>query len=377
MTVDKKGANNLTVKCVNKRSIRNLLYARGSLTKQEIASLLKLSLPTVSNNILQLKEEGLVAERGTQESTGGRKPQLLHFEYNARISIGIDISKSRIRVVILNMAGDMLSEKRVKIPFEQTQSYWINVRQVMMETLQEGSIDEKKILGIGIAVPGTVNQRSGILELAPTLGLKNFPVKTIQSYFTIPVHVENEANSAGFAEVSKSTILKNVVYLSITKGVGGALIVNDSIFYGDNNRSGEFGHMTIIPGGELCTCGRKGCLEAYCSVSVLAEHTDGDLELFFVKLENGDENLRQVWDSYLEHLALGIVNLRMAFDTDIIIGGDLDEYLLGSFEQLYRKVKSLNPYEDTGSYIRLGQLGRNSSAIGAALKVTMEFLELI
>ena len=137
------------------------------------------------------------------------------------------------------------------------------------------------------------------MDFAPTLDLRYFDYRAVEDIFVLPVIIENEANAAGFAESwLQSRDQANGIYLSINKGVGGAVIVDHALSYGINRRSGEFGHMTLVPGGRRCSCGKEGCFEAYCSTRVLADLTGGDLAAFF-RRKGEEPHLQQVWETYL------------------------------------------------------------------------------
>ena len=205
--------------------------------------------------------------------------------------------------------------------------------------------------------------------------LKNFDLHELETYFDLPVIFENEANAAGFAEVWCREILNDAIYLSITKGVGGAVILDNTIFHGKNGYCGEFGHTIIYQKGTECSCGKLGCLEAYCSVNALVKDYDGDLDEFFEEVKKGSKKEVIVWEEYLNNLALGIHNLKMTFDLDIIIGGEISGFLINDIESLNKKVMSLLQLEEDVTFIRISQLGENASALGGALMIVSSFLD--
>lgn len=372
-----KNTNNIDVKATNKSNIKKLLYNQRNLTKQEIANRLKLSMPTVIQNIKELKGEGLLEEYGTLESSGGRKPQLVHFNYNARKAVGVTISRNYIRIVIINLENYVQYDKKFHSIFENSEDYWTRLNKQVFQVLEEEGILIKDVLGIGFAMPGGINTLKGILEFAPTIQLKNFNLHKIENYFDVPVIFENEANAAGFAEVWCREILDDAIYLSITKGVGGAVIIDNTIFHGKNGYCGEFGHTIIKQNGTECACGKSGCLEAYCSINGLLKNYDGDLEQFFSEVEKGSKREGPIWEEYLDNLALGIHNLKMTFDLDIIIGGEISKYLTNYIEVLGEKVKELLQLKEDVTFIGISQLGENAPALGAALMIVSSFVEEI
>lgn len=371
-----QGINNVMVRLANRQNIVKLLYNKGELTKQEIVSELNLSLPTVNLIIQQLKDDNLVLEQPSDMSSGGRKPQLYSINYDAKAAVGVEISQNHNRLVLINLKNKLIDQSRVRIPFENTDEYWKGVSDRAQNMLLQNNIENDQTIGIGIAIPGVVKHDEEVVELAPTLNLFDFNFNKLKDIFNFPILVENEANAAGFAEVWNKDIIDNAIYISITKGVGGAVIVDNKIFLGDNGRSGEFGHMTLIPDGAVCSCGRKGCFEAYCSTKVLTQYSNGDVEEFFALKEKGNKGFQKVWDEYLDHLAIGISNIKTAFDTEIIIGGDLDDYIRSDYDKLYEKVRKRVLYKDVEPIFRISDTGKNASAIGSALLLISNYLDM-
>lgn len=367
-----KGANNLQVRFFNKKRIMNLLYQR-QMTRQDIARELSLSLPTVSQILKELEMQGLVEETGVLESSGGRKPALISIIYNAKFSAGIEITRNHIRFVVIDLSGSVIFHKRISCRFENSDEYFEGLSRLSREMLDESGIDQSRLLGIGIAIPGIVQKRLEMVEFVPTLNVKNLPEQSINKHFDERILIDNDANLAGFAEIWNMQRLSDAVFLSINKGVGGAVIMGGRIYGGNNRRAGEFGHMTIVKDGKECACGKLGCFEAYCSTNVLAG-SSGDLTDFFLSLQNGDERCAQIWDEYLGHLAAGINSIRMMFDTDIIIGGDIDEYIEGYLAPLKERLRDINTFSDSTGYLHISKYGAMASVVGAALMHVDEFL---
>jgi predicted NBD/HSP70 family sugar kinase len=302
-------------------------------------------------------------------------PEADEVEVEINLSVGIEISQNHNRLVLINMRNQLIDSLRVRQPFENTIDYWKGVKELVKNILDENHIQEDQILGVGIAMPGIVKHEENLVEFAPTLNLKNFNYKNLKQIFQIPLKVENEANAAGFAEVWNKDVVDNAVYISITKGVGGAVIIDNKVFFGKTNRSGEFGHMTLIPDGAVCSCGKKGCFEAYCSTKLLTQYSNGDIDEFFSAMKSGNKKLFEVWDEYLDYLSIGISNLRMIFDTDIIIGGDLDQYIRSSYNKLDEKVNKRVFFDDSAPRFRISDIGKNAAAIGSALLLVSDYLE--
>jgi predicted NBD/HSP70 family sugar kinase len=370
-----KATNNLQVRNTNKKRIINLLYNNSGMTKQNIASSLELSMPTVSQIMMELQATGLVRKVGTLESSGGRKPVLNALVFDAKFSMGINITRNTIQLVIIDLAGRVLHSLSVNENFEDSEEYFIKLGGLCANFVTGNRIDREKLLGVGISLPGIIRNDTGVLEYAPTLDVRGLPISTMTKYIPFPVMCGNEANLAGFAELWGLDQLSDAVFLLINKGVGGAIILNNKVFVGQNSRGGEFGHMTIIENGKTCSCGKKGCLEAYCSTRVLISYDYPDLPSFFKALETGNKKCAEIWDDYLNHLATGIINIKMNFDLDVIIGGDIDAYLNRYLDMLCGKVKNLDLFDDGCNYIHMSKFGKMAGSVGAALLLVDNFLD--
>ena len=366
--------NNLQVRDANKNRIMNFLYSNNGATKQNIADSLGLSMPTVSLILKDFEKRGLVMKSGTLKSSGGRKPVVNSLAYGARLSCGIEVTQNHLRFVVIDLGENVLFYKRIREPFRSDDVYFKTLADDLDIFLQENHVDLNKLLGVGIAVPGLVSTKSDTLEYSPTLHVKDLPIDCLKKYISYPVMVSNEANLAGLAEIWKMDGAESAVVRSINKGVGGAIIIDNKLYNGINGHSGEFGHMTIVQDGLVCSCGKKGCLEAYCSTKVLTEPNFEDVDDFFTALEMGNQYCRQKWETYLDYLATGINSIRTIFDSEIIIGGEIDRYLEKYSDLLVKKLLPLNSFGSVPDYLHFSRFNDKASAIGAALLQIDSFL---
>ncbi len=210
---------------------------------------------------------------------------------------------------------------------------------VVRTLINDTDIKENDVLGVGIAVPAIVSLDGKKMTYGQVLSLDFGKLEPFKQAIAFPCRLFNDANSAGAAEVwSRGSIEKYLVYLSVNNSVGGSILFKDHTLYGSNNRAGEFGHMTIVPGGRTCYCGQKGCLDSYCNAKILGDSANGSLHGFFVNLENKDDKATKIWEEYLYYLSLGVNNLRAIFDCDIVIGGYLGEYIDNYVEEYFKSL---------------------------------------
>lgn len=360
----------------NRRRIYQYIYESPQpVTKQDVARALELSMPTVSSNLQDFLSEGLLSYTGTLASTGGRKPRVISLVSDARFSVGLSIMDNALRLTAVDLKTQELAQQKIFLPFAHTPAYYTQVSQLVEAFLDAHPLPREKMLGLGITFPGIVDREQQRLIFAPTLGLRDVSLEEIRPYFDrYPLFIENDANASGYAEswLRKST--RNLVYLSVERGVGGALFFNSGRYTGDNGRSGEFGHIRLVPGGRLCRCGRHGCLEAYCSTSRLSDDLDITLEEFFTMLDNGNDQIALTWQRYLSHLTDGLAMIRMALDCDIVLGGMLAAHLEKHLDTIRREVCRKTLFDHNGDFLTLDMFRANGACVGAALHHVNDFL---
>ncbi len=369
------GLNSIDLQNINKISIINYIYSSSGVTQQMIAKRLNISMPTVIQNLKELRGKNLLVETTTLESSGGRRPRLIEYNYNSYNSIGIMIRPKKYVIVLLNLKGEVKTSASYKCKFENTSKYWKNINSNANNMINESQMDMKCIIGIGISLPSVIIHNEKRLDMSTTLpSLDYTKFSDIQQYFDLPMRFENEANAAGYAEAWIRRKYNDVVFLSISEGVGGAYITNRGISHGNNGRLGEFGHMVIHKDGKQCACGRKGCFEAYCSTNVLSEYTGGDLEQFWECLNDKDEGAIQIFNEYLRDIAIMVTNLRVSLDCDIIIGGDIRKGLDLCFNKLIQYVDNENKYFENVDYLSISYYDDIGAAIGVAELCAIDFV---
>ena len=213
-----------------------------------------------------------------------------------------------------------------------------------------------------------------MLVKSHALKVENYSLKMIEQMIPFPVYFENDANAAMMAE--NPGILDNVIYLSLNNTFGGAICVDGELFTGQYRKAAEFGHMILHPQGKTCYCGKQGCADAYCAASVLTQNGKETLDEFMMRVGK-DAVTDARWNEYLENLAVLISNLRMVFDTDIILGGEVGAYLPEYMVELGERVLKHNLFDGDISYLRNCVCKREASAVGVARHFFEEFVEQI
>jgi Transcriptional regulator/sugar kinase len=368
----------IEIKQINRNNIYHYLYEnKAPMSKQSIAHALDISFPTVCQNVKELIDQGLIIETGAFDSTGGRKAKAIVFNNDARFSIGLDVTRNHIGIVVINLAGRIIRTERLKFPFSHTDAYFKAVSNLIERFIMQAALDRTKIIGVGIAVPAIVSEDRQHLTYSSVLGNADIRLNDFAKFIKFPCVFCNDANAAGFAETWDADLKNNAVYLSLNNTVGGSILMGNVISFGNNQRCGEFGHMTIIPEGRVCYCGKKGCVDPYCSARILSDSTDGNLRLFFDLLRKEGKQQVKIWNEYLYYLSLTLNNLRMIFDCDVIIGGYVGAYMNEYIGRLSAMAAERNTFERDGSYLRVCNYQLEATAVGVALYYVNEFLQAV
>lgn len=373
-----KALDNSDIKTNNKKRIIKLLTMERELTKLDISRNLNISVPTVTTIVGELKEEGIVEEAGMASSTGGRKPVIIRFLPDSRYSIGLDLGRDYVRAILTNLDSKIIEDRKKELTVITESEVLSAMKKLIEDLINSRAYIKNKLLGIGLSLPGTINEKELTLEVAPNFRLKNICFRELHSHFNLPIFLENEANAGALAE-SKLGIardLKNLIYVSITEGIGGGIFINNDMYKGTGRRAGEIGHMCISRNGRQCNCGRKGCWETYASGRALirdynekAKENIKNISELIQKFETGEKNAVEVIDEYIDNLAEGIKNLIFIFDPDyIVIGGDISEYSAIFNSKLSGKIFGNDEFYKEGDVkILFSSLKNDSNILGAAL----------
>ena len=374
-----KRANNIEVKKINRNQVFRYVNKYGRVSKPDIAASLHISIPTVLQNINELIEKGLVKQVGEFKSTGGRKATAIVPIQDCKYAIGIDITRNHIGFVLTDLSGEVLQHMRLYQPYVNEVNYYKQLAGMASFLKEKWSIADEKFLGYGISIPGIISPENNKITFSHALGISNISCDKFTEFIPYQCIYINDANAAAISEIYNADRRYNAIFLSLSNSVGGAIIqqsqsylnennlINENLYLGDNWRSGEFGHTTLIANGKKCYCGKDGCFDAYCSAVSLAKHTSGKLEFFFEELENGNEELDVIWKEYINHLSIQVNSLRMIFDCQVIIGGYVGSFIEPYIGQLREETAKRNTFEEDASYVLPCRYKVEASALGAAL----------
>ncbi|MBO4524836.1 MAG: ROK family glucokinase [Ruminococcus sp.] len=307
--------------------------------------------------------------------------------------VGIDLGGTNIVAGVVDEEYNIISKASTKTNCPRPEKEIADdMAKMAIEAVKNANLTMDQIEWIGVGTPGIANSEKGIIEYSNNLGFKNTPmVKYIQETINKPVFIENDANAAAYGEFVAGAAkgARNAICITLGTGVGGGIIIDGKIYSGSNFAGAEIGHTVVQVDGAQCSCGRKGCFEAYSSATglirmtkeAIAEHPDCIMaqsekekgkvtaRTSFDCMRAGDKYAKAVVDKYIKYLAAGITNTINIFQPDILcIGGGVcnegDPLLLPMKELVAKEVYTRNSEKNTE--IVIAKLGNDAGIIGAA-----------
>lgn len=328
------GVNHHDMNIKNKYVILKALATQGAMPRNELSVLSGLSKMAVTAIANEYIEQGVLRECGELSSSGGRRPKLLELDPNGLLTMAISIDREMLLVGIVNARGTILRAEH--IPFRQVDSNQVLIDSLfyLCDMLMSDPLS-KKFWGIGVSCVGPLSIEEGEILNPPDFGsIHNLPiVRLLQERYDLPCYLQNDMCLAALAEAyyGKHRTLKNFLYIGISSGIGGGIILNRRLFTGTSGLAGIIGHSIVQMDGIPCTCGQRGCLEQYSSITAIvkwAREQCGDESVTWMKLARGvlegDLLSQSAVDRMAAYLYVAISNFQAAFDMQgVIIGGEL------------------------------------------------------
>ena len=306
--------------------------------------------------------------------------------------IGVDIGGTNIKIGLVDDSLEILEQTSIPFPHEGAQTVADRLAEAARGVLSAAGVKAAELQSIGVVIPGSIDPTGEVVINAYNLGFHDVPFKKlISAHFpNTPVFMANDANGAALAELYKGAFVgcRTAVLLTLGTGLGGGIILNGKMFNGGMNQGTELGHAYLVDGGEHCTCGNNGCMEAYCAASALAregaramqrdprgllsERSGGNAALIDAKMvvdcaKAGDVTAKRVFDEYIGHLSSACASFFNILDPEVIaIGGGLcgaGEFL---FAPLRERITEKCFYKSHGAVVP-AVMGNDAGIIGAAM----------
>jgi len=262
-----------------KQQLLKELYLNGSNTIIDLSKTLHSSPPSVNILFIELMQEGWLTEVGTGNSKSGRKPVLYGLNANHGYILTWLINKFESTIVIYNLKNEICAKKKFKLQIENNAAYGTFILENSIEFLKKEGILNEKILGIGICMPGLIDKETWNNFSYPTNEGKAINI-LMSEFFNVPSYTLNDAKAIALGEkrFGLAHDFNNVLAINIDWGVGLGILINGEVFNGTSGFTGELGHIQVRGAGELCSCGKIGCLETVATAQVLIKRVKEELQ---------------------------------------------------------------------------------------------------
>lgn len=371
------------VKKMNSYIVLSHIRKHSPVSRARISELTGLNKATVSSLVNDLIESNLVLEIGPGESSGGRKPVLLLFNEKAGHAIGIDLGVNYIRSVLVDLNGNIVSERYERLKQQQQEFAFDKLTTHIDVLMAHASQSTYGIVGIGVGAPGIVDQ-SGTILFAPNMNWREVPLQQmLYERYQMPVIIDNEANAGaqGEQKYGAGQGIRNLVYLSVGYGIGSGMILDKELYRGTAGFSGELGHLSIAFDGKQCTCGNLGCWELYASEKALLEEAEAlgfdGLDELIAAAEQNNADVLKLFHKIGYFLGIGIANIINTLNPDsVMIGNRMSraaQWILPSLEQTIRS-RALS-FHSEQLQILFAELQEHSAVRGAAYYAINTFFE--
>ena len=358
----------------NRRRVLTCLQAAGAMTQVELARATSLSPATISNIVRELDGAGLLHVSPTVSS--GRRARAVTVNPRAGIAAGIDFGRRHVRVVVADLAHEVLGEHEELLAAHLPADEAISLTLALLDgLLAELGLERTALVGVGAGLPGPVDGRTGEVGASSVLpewvGL--VPAAALGARLGVPVTVDNDANLGVLAEARWGAAQgeDNVVYLKVSSGIGAGLLLGGQLYRGQSGTAGEIGHTTIDEDGIVCRCGSRGCLETVASVPVILEllrHSYGDItiEQVLAQARQGDTGCRRVIEDVGRHIGAAVANMCNLLNPGlVVVGGALAPAADLLLDPIRYAVRRYAIPTASGTRVVVSALGPRATALGA------------
>lgn len=367
--------SNMKVKEMNKHKVYHFIYENKVTSKQNMTQNLQMGLSTVTQNIKILEEEGLICRNGFFDSTGGRKADALEINRRARLSIGGAILKDCFHWVLLDLYGEPVCTEIVNLPFQAGAEYMNKVVESFSRFMENEECDSDKILGVAIATQGLLDKDGLHVTYGKILNNFHMDFKELADKIPYPCRFIHDSKAAAQLELWRNQEVKHGFVLMLNRNFGGAVVTDGKVQEGLHGRSGTVEHLMMNKDGPLCYCGKRGCLETYCSVDHLEQRADTDVE-HFLSQKSTNTTYSEIWEDYLTYLAMAIRNLSVILDGTFMLSGYLAPHFTPEdMDYIFQKINHFATFPMEREQLIVGTYGAFSQASGASLCYIEDYLK--
>ncbi|MFD0828958.1 ROK family protein [Neobacillus sp. M.A.Huq-85] len=370
------------IKKINRSLIIRNIIKEGMISRADLSKVTALTRATISAQVADLLDEGLIIETQLEHNSVGRKPIMLSINSQAGYALGIDLDYGQLSFTLTDLLGQPISSISIQInTIDYSEILQILISQIK-KFQKDYSDSQYGIVGIVIAIHGLVSKEE-VIHYVPRLKWDDLNLKgDLEKEIEIPIYLENNANLCSFAErVYLHHDTDNLLCATLYSGIGIGMMMKDEFFRGHDGYAGEAGHMIIVPEGKPCNCGNMGCWEKYASESSIFEYLSEKrkvknltYEQIQTWLDEGDEEVHNMLGKLIYYLAIGLNNMINMYNPDVIV---LESELLRMYPDSLNKIKrnltsSISHYRE----LIISDFGKKSVVLGACALAIKNFLDV-
>ena len=395
--LDKKDNKNSLLK----KNILFLCIERGEHSIASISEAIGASVPTATKLIGELMDEGFMIDLGKSGTSGGRRPSIYGLNPEAGYFVGVHIRNRHVSVAVTDFKGGLLSfQDDIPYKMEANEDSVHKIADGIREHVNKNGLDWNRIMGVGVSLPGRVNPLTGYsnnYSFDPSRPIG----KMLEENLNVHVVLENDSRAMTYGEYLGGGLKeKNMLFVNVSWGLGMGMILNGHLYYGTSGYSGEFGHFPLLDNGQMCRCGKIGCLETGASGSALVRmitekltagrasslartfKADGKINIteVFSAIQHEDILAIETVEKVGTNLGKGLAGLINIFNPElVVIGGKVavaagDYLMLPIRTAIKRHVLNIANQDTT---IKLTQLKQKAAPIGAALLACSRMLGIL
>ena len=380
------------MRAINRAAVLNTIRRNGDISRTEVARATGLSPATITAITAELIDDGLIFEKASGNSRGGRRPILLALNPHGGYVVGIKLTEEHVFGALTDLEATVLAKKTGRLDNQRLDTAVNAIVAVVNALVGNAEIARGALLGVGVGLAGIVDAREGMLRHSPIFGWRDVPLAgLLLSHLHVPVTIDNDVNTLTLTEqlFGVGRGVDDFLTVTIGRGVGMGMVVNGRLHRGQHGGAGEIGHIVLDPEGPLCACGKRGCLETYVSDPHLLRLAHeaaarGELqsdvttvEQLLALAEQGVPAALAIYTQAGEKLGLTIANLINIFGPEeVIISGEgmrAADFLVASFKEAIDRY--VMPGLAGGTDIRIDLMSDDAWARGAASLVLQEIFK--
>ena len=390
MNKKKLGGNHIKIE--NRRLVYTHIFNQPGISRPQITHLTTLSAASVGRITDELLSEGLIEEYESNTGSVGRRPTLLRVCGKNVPALAVELDRDKQVCAVVDLTGKVhyRIERDFHVLSHSPSEMCELVREMVDEIMLLPELKGKRFQGIGVALPGLIDMDTGMVILGSQFRWQNIPLGAMlrEMFPDMTVTLDNEMNAHALAESLYGELrhAQNAVVLGIASGVGAGIIANGRVYRGEHNMAGEVGHIIMDRNGNMCECGRYGCLQTYVADWALLEDArrfkkDADIADILYAAETGEQWAVSIIDRFVRYVKTAITYFTSLYNPGafVLSGRLLEDYpvLCDRLLQEYPEQTRNHPF---GMCFRLTKsgLGRDGAIIGAAAqllhKVYKEYL---